>query len=247
MCSFVAVDGIQKAKPPSQGMKPSLMLLSALCLAGCASRPGEFPVNPSVGAMKEATLAPTTQVRISSIKEQSQQEIEEASRLDGLRAYLRRSYPALRLESKDQLWETSVGFVTWLGLDVNSPQGAAKLENTLSSLIPTSKDASPSLWLFKATLRAGGNTTAPAKTVVYGIATMTRTNADVVIASHFRNNQFNFRGIAGAKLEGRSDFSDGTITFAGKTEGECSSEDISMSGQARVAGNLIHGTFILLR
>lgn len=85
-------------------------------LAGCRSAPPASTPAPETGAWKPKS--------------------EDAQhRLEGFRAYMRRSYPRLGLDSKDELWQMSLEYVQWLGLEVDSQPGTAKLEDTLSSLV----------------------------------------------------------------------------------------------------------------
>lgn len=232
-------------------MKRHLILfLSALVLSGCASkRHSEFTGSPAVSATGKAALSPATPASVPTVKEKSQIEMEEAShRLDGLRAYLRRSYPVLRLEKKNALWEVSVAYVAWLGLDVNSPRGARKLENVLSSLIAASPDSGSSQWLFQATLRASTGSTAPNETFVYGLATVTQTNDSVTIVSHPGKIKVNFHGLMSAgQLRGQLDFSADSVAFTSKAEGVMLPETISLKIGGAATGKPVQGTILLLR
>ncbi len=227
-----------------------ILFLATLVSSGCASkRQSKFTGSPAIPAPNHDALGGATHATVPAVNGKSQSEIEEAShRLDGLRAYLRRSYPALHLESKDQLWEAGVAFVIWLGLDIDSPRGAARLENTLSSLIVPAKDSSPSQWLFKGTLHANAHSSMPTETVVYGIATLTQTNENVVIVSHPGKTIINFRGILKAgQLQGQLTLAAESSSFAGHVEGLVSPEKIFLNSDGQAEGRPVQGTFILLR
>ncbi|MDD5139549.1 MAG: hypothetical protein PHY43_04715 [Verrucomicrobiales bacterium] len=194
-------------------------------------------------------LFPTAPACALVIQWKSQSDVDEEShRLDGLRAYLRRSYPALNLGIKNDLWEMGVEYVAWLGLNISVPRGATKLEDALSSLMAASKDASPSKWLFKGTLRANDHSTTPTETVVYGIATFTQTGENVAIVSQPGKINASFHGLTrDGQVSGRLDFAAGATVFTGQAEGLQLPDKISMSSQGQVAGKPVQGTFLLLR
>jgi hypothetical protein len=181
------------------------------------------------------------------IQWKSQSEVDEEShRLDGLRAYLKRSYPALGLGNKHDLWEMSVEYVTWLGLDLNAQPGAAKVEEVLSSLVATSAETSKRL--FKGTLRAQAPSARSRESVVYGIATVTRTGDDVNIVSQTENMTLNFQGVArDGQCRGQVDFSLGPTVLTGKAEGSVSTGKILLRTEGPANGKTIEGAFIFLQ
>jgi hypothetical protein len=204
------------------------------------------------GAGQNATpafkLFPTSSPSALVIRWKSQSEVDEEShRLDGLRAYMKRSYPALGLGSKNELWEISVEYVTWLGLDINSPSGAQKVEEALSSLATTSADASPAKWLFKGMLQTKSSSGRSTETVIYGIATLIQKGDNVVIDSQPGTPSVDFHGkIEDGQLRGQLDFSSGTNTFTSKAEGLASSVKIVLNSQWHAAGKPVQGTFTFL-
>ena len=107
------------------------------------------------------------------IKWKSEIEVRESAiRLEGFRAYLKRSYPRLGLDSNEALWEMVTEYVTWLGLELDSDPGNAALENALASLNAPAVNSDSAKWLFKAALRSdttAGETTG--EQAIYGIAT----------------------------------------------------------------------------
>ncbi|MDB6122272.1 MAG: hypothetical protein JWQ71_1265 [Pedosphaera sp.] len=190
---------------------------------------------------------PTGSTSALVIRWKSSSEVDEEShRVDGLRAYLKRSYPALGLGSKNDLWEMSVEYVAWLGLDINSQPGAGKVEEVLSSLITASPDTSKRL--FKGTLRAKATSTRPTETIVYGIATVTRTGDDVTIVSDPGKISFKFHGLTGdGQLRGQFNFSSGATAFTGKAEGVMSPGKILLKSDGLAAGKPIEGIFTFLQ
>lgn len=110
---------------------------------------------------------------------------EESHLLDGLRAYIRRSYPLLDLGSKNDLWEMAVEYVTSMGLDVNEAQGSAKLEDIISTMVLDGNSPGTSGWVFKWTSHTGGRKRG--EFYIYGTAKLTRTRDEIVIL--FQNNR----------------------------------------------------------
>lgn len=198
----------------------------------------------SVPAMK---LFPTASTRALVIQWKSQSEVEEGShRLDGLRAYMKRSYPALQLGNKNDLWDMSVEYVTWLGLDINTPSGAGKVEEVLSSLV--AQDVSSSKRLFKGTLRTKTSAGQPTESVVYGIATITSKDSDVAIISQPGTISVDFHGSrSNGQLLGQLNFASGSNAFTGKAEGSISPGKILLSCQWQFGGKPVQGAFIFLQ
>lgn len=138
---------------------------------------------------------PRDQATAYVLKWKPQNEVdEEHHRLDGLRSYLRRSYPALHLESRTDLWETSVELVASLGLDIDSRPGAAKLEEVIQNLIATNGDTNTSQWLFKGTLSKTHPGNLPIQHTFYGIATLMRNGAKVSLVSDSAQVKLAFTG-----------------------------------------------------
>lgn len=155
------------------------------------------------------------------IKWKSQSEVEEAShRLDGLRAYLRRSFPTLRIESKPELWALGLEYVAWLGLDINSQQGAAKLEELLTNFIPTANNSTLNQWLFKATISVRFCGPLPIEETAYGIAALTQTGEKISIVARPGKVNLNFDGhLAGTNVRGGMKFVSRSHTFTRELDG----------------------------
>ncbi len=182
------------------------------------------------------------------IKWKSEIEVRESAvRLEGFRAYLKRSYPRLGLDSNEALWEMVTEYVTWLGLELDSDPGNAALENALASLnAPT---ANPAKWLFKAALRSDtvrGPTTG--ERVIYGIATNSLSADRVVIASIPAGTDLQFSGVAKENsLSGEIHLGPDAKGFDGKAIGESGSGRILLNCQGQIANGPAHGTVLLLR
>jgi hypothetical protein len=183
------------------------------------------------------------------IQWKSQSDIDEEShRLAGLKAYLKRSYPALGLGNKNDLWIMAVQYVTWLGLDINLPRGAAKVEETLSHLAAANSEANSSPWLFQATLRAEPASRERTEIRVLGIATLTQTRDTLAIVSHSQKAMLTFSAAGGTNiLDGTIEFSTGATRFSGRAEGELLPDRISLSSKGEVDGAAVLSTFLFLR
>lgn len=171
---------------------------------------------------------------------------EQRHRLEGFRSHLRRSYPALKLESKDELWATGVEYIKWLGLDIDSQPGTARLEETLSKLV--AEDAHESRWLFKGTVQTNATAALPAKDVFYGVATLAQAGDDVTFSCHTAEADLKFFGrLKDGRLRGDLVFSAASINFSGKAQGTLATGRIVLDGQGQSAKRRLNCAFVFLR
>jgi hypothetical protein len=178
------------------------------------------------------------------IKWKPEAEVDETvHRLDGFRAYLRRSYPSLHLESKEDLWKLGMEYITWLGLEIDSQRGTAELEKTLTSLVAPSTDSASSKWLFRGTIRENA---ASAETAVWGIATVTHDGENVAIFSDDGNVRVTFCG-AGERLIGDFGLSTGEASLMARAEGTIEHDTIVLNAGAQTVHGPISVTFVFLR
>jgi len=193
---------------------------------------------------RHIVLPPKTAALV--LKWKPQAEVEETShRLEGFRAYLKRAYPALRLESKNELWELGEEYVTWLGLELDSQPGTAKLEEALTSLIAPSADTVPSKWLFRGTIRENASAV---ETTVWGIATMTRAGEKVSIVSTDGDTRITFAGpVKDDGLSGDLSCSEGPANLSAPAEGTLAQDKIVLNVRAQTDAGRARASFVFLR
>ena len=166
-------------------------------------------------------------------------------RLEGFRAYLKRANPALRLESKNDLWELGEEYVAWLGLEIDSQPGTAKLEEALTSLIPPATDSAPSKWLFRGTIRENASTL---ETTVWGVATMSRAGENVSIVCADGDTRIAFAGLVKDDgLNGDLSCSEGPANLSAPAEGTLAQDKIVLNVRAQTDAGGARASFVFLR
>lgn len=212
-----------------------LFMLGALALGAATGSLGGCRSAPRAGA--SAPVPKAWQPKSQDAKH----------RLEGFRAYLRRSYPRLGLESKDQLWETALAYVQWLGLEVDSQPGTARLEDTLSSLVAAPNQAA-TRWLLQGTLQSRSRGGAPSESAFYGVAVLTRSQEELTLRVDSARGDFAFRGrVRQDRLRGHLIFVSGATRWSGKAQGTLAPGRISLQGQGRAGHQAVQGEFVLLR
>jgi hypothetical protein len=209
-------------------------------------RTGE-EISAVVGPAADPHCFSPTETGALVIKWRSQTSIDErAHRLEGFRAYLRRSYPRLDLDKKDELWSIAVGYVAWLGLDVDSQPGAAQLEDALSRLVE-GPDSS-SRWLYRETLRSAAATGAPIVRIVYGFAKTSQTGEDVTISSESAGPILRFSGQSkDGRLKGEITGTADSTGFSGKVDGELAPGKMLLRGEGQVADRSVQAEIVYFR
>ncbi len=174
---------------------------------------------------------------------------DASHRLDGFRYYIRRSYPRLDLDSKMDLWQMGIEYIGWLGLDIDSDQGTARLENTFSSIAAVDPGSGKSTWLFKGTIRASGSPASPSERFFFGKATLTQAGENITLVSNPSEPAIlQFAGqLKDKKLEGKVTLSAGAASYDGNISGSFSASKITLEGQADANKEIAAFNLILLR
>ncbi|HEY2343768.1 MAG TPA: hypothetical protein VGH90_12080 [Chthoniobacteraceae bacterium] len=171
---------------------------------------------------------------------------DAAHRLDGFRAYLRRSYPPLRLEAKNELWKMGLEAMAWSGVDVDSERGAGRLEETFASLVAP-PSAPSTRWLFKGIAHSTDPDSLPQR-YVYGVAELTREGDHVSIVCKANGLLVQFDGVEDhGKLSGKLEWSDRGFKLEQKARGSLEEEAIRLEPAAPPAEGAPRAEFVFLR
>jgi hypothetical protein len=170
---------------------------------------------------------------------------DAAHRLDGFRAYLRRSYPPLHLEAKSDLWKIGLEAMAWLGVDVDAERGAGRFEETLAGLVAP-PGAPSTRWLCKGVARSTAADSPPPR-FVYGVAVLTCEGDHASLVCKANGLLVQFDGVAdNGKLSGQLKWSDRGFSLEQRVQGSLDEEAIRLETAGAPVEGAPRAEFIFL-
>jgi len=205
----------------------------------------EFGVGITTGAIGDPKVISNSQSTALVIQWKSQSEVaQERALVDRLVEGFRQRHADSNV--KREVASLAADYVRWLGLDLNSPAAAAKLDEVLQELAQPA-DNRGVRWLFRGHVRATSITTSASDTV-YGVATVQRGGDALTIVSTSENSELNFSGtLQDGRIAGQLGFSAGSTIISAKAEGVYTDAKISLTGQGHTADGSFQGSFSFSR
>ncbi len=205
----------------------------------------EFGVGMTTGAIGDPKVYSVNQPTALVIQWKSSTEVaEEGQQVDRLVAGFRERHPESTV--KREVASMAADYVQWLGLDLNSPATAKKLDEVLQE-VGQPADNQGVRWLFRGHVRATSITTSASDTV-YGVATVQRNGDALTIVSTSEKSELNFSGtLQDGRIAGQLGFSAGSTIISAKAEGVFTDAKISLTGQGHTADGTFQGSFTFNR
>lgn len=205
----------------------------------------EFGVGITTGAIGDPKVVSNSQMTALVIQWKSQSEVaQEVALVERLVEGFRQRHPDSTVQR--ELASLGADYVQWLGLDLDSPAAAKKLEEVLTDLGQPA-DNRGVRWLFRGHVRATSLTTSASDTV-YGVAAVQRNGNALTIVSISEGSELNFSGtLQDGRIAGQIGFSAGSTIVSAKAEGVFTETKISLTGQGHTADGTFQGSFSFSR
>lgn len=181
------------------------------------------------------------------IKWKSEGEVDaERKAWEGFQARFKNAH--LDRPAMDELLKMSVEYSAYLGLNLASSAGWAKLEEDLNKVVDASANANSNQWLFRGTFHATAVTGSFSETI-YGIATMSKAGGSMSIISNSGKANIHFDGgfTKDGRLSGTIDISAGPVICKAKAEGTLVPNKISLDSRGETTDEMVRGSFTFLR
>jgi hypothetical protein len=148
----------------------------------------------------------------------------------------------------DELLKMSAEYSAYLGLNLDSSAGWARLEEDLNKAVEAPANAASNQWLFRGTFHVTAVTGSFSETI-YGIATVSLKSGNVSIISNSGKAHIHFDGgfTKDGRVSGTMDVSADPAICQSKAEGILIPNKISLDSRGESATEMVRGSFTFLR
>ncbi len=198
----------------------------------------------AVAADTHASAPP--KMRVLVIKWKSPGEVDaERKAWEGFQIRFKTAHPGR--QATDELLKMSFEYSAYLGLNLDSSAGWARLEEDLNKVAGVSANTPSNQWLFRGTFHVTAVTGSFTETI-YGIATMSQSGEKVSIHSDSGEAEIHFNGLTkDGRLSGTIEISAGPVACKAKAEGSLVPNRISLDSRGETADEMVRGSFTFLR
>ena len=206
----------------------------------------EYGVDAITGAAADPRVFSVRQVAALVITWKSAATLaNEREVIERFEADFRTRHPNLPI--KTELTELGIKYIGTLGLTLDSPSGASKLDEVLSEVLHPAQAEQSSKWLFKGTMHSSSVTASFTKLAV-GLATVSQTAESITIVSSAGRTELHLSGsVKDGRLSGQLGVSSGSTIFSGKAAGVLVPGRISIDSQAQTADGILQSNFTFMR